>query len=88
MQCNNWSELFYDNIQALICNWFFDNKNSFRIKWLQGFLPAEHNLIGIEGPAHKTLYIDPWESGGRTLINRPHNPDIFSTTNKYDGKDW
>ena len=75
IQCDQWTLLFYKYLQDFICNWFFDNNNSFKFEWYRKppvlVNYGEHNLCRILGPDGKScIYIDPWSSGGREIIRR------------------
>ena len=88
MQCNDWADLLETNLKTLICNWFFENKNSFKVQWIQGFIPFEHNLIRIVGWNGMSLYIDPWLSGGKNIVEEPLIPQWYSAKNSYGNGIW
>lgn len=101
MECGDWSEVLYNNLEEFVANWFMDNINSFAVEWIRRppllgeslnstiFNFKEHNLIrisiGTDNP--KYIYIDPWESGGQKLLGNPANysPNKYDIMNNEDG---
>lgn len=86
MECADWAEILFNNLQEFIANWFMDNTNSFSIEWVRkppilgeaiGMMwnIGEHNLIRIRAgtAALQEVYIDPWPSGGKEIMRDAHN---------------
>jgi hypothetical protein len=86
MQCGDWSDLFLKGLEISIDKWYYNNANSFIVEHINtpGLnLPGnnllsnlgEHNLIRIR-TGRKSIYIDPWKSGGRKILKEEKEINI------------
>ena len=69
MECGDWSEVLYNNLEEFVANWFMDNINSFAVEWIMRppllgeslnstiFNFKEHNLIRISIGTDNPKYI-------------------------------